>query len=248
MLDCAPDAESSAEASRLTFGPLLTIREILADGGGGGYEAKPKQALAEMARYVSTFLTAPHPKLGRSGAVCPFAAQATEQDLIRLTACPVEDDDPDGFARIAEGMAWLRSELAVPAAAGPVHRAVIAVFPSLTEPAGARMIEAVQRALKLSFVERELMIGQFFPSCPEPGLWNDDFRPLQSPVISLAIRNITIFDAPFMLDRQAYVDAFVRTFGAAGEERIAKAAQDRGLPGRGGCPREATDAAAEARP
>jgi hypothetical protein len=76
-----------------------------------------------------------------------------------------------------------------------------------------------------------MMIGQFYPSCDEPGLRNPAFRPLQSPVISLAMRDITIFDAPFMLDRAEYIDAFVATFGAAGESMIAKAARARG----GGC-------------
>lgn len=91
------------------------------------------------------------------------------------------------------------------------------------------MIERIQRRLKLSFVKRRLMIGQFFPSCPEPGLWNTEFRPLQSPVISLAIRDIAIADAPFMLGHQAYIDAFVRTFGLAGAERIEQARRARSL-------------------
>jgi hypothetical protein len=234
MPDCAPLGASTLHASGLDFGPLFTVREILRDGAGPPGDAQAGMALASMASYVASFLTAPHPDLGRGGAVCPFAARAAEQDLIRLTACSVRVQDPDAVARIVQGIARLRSELEAPDDVAPADRALIAVFPALTEPHGARMIEQIQRRLKLSFVQRRLMIGQFFPSCPEPGLWNDDFRPLQSPVISLAIRNITIFDAPFMLERQEYVDAFVRTFGLAGEERIARAAQARGTPGRGG--------------
>lgn len=252
MSGCEPDHRPKARASSLEFGPLATVREILRGDAGGilsHYDPRALGALTSMARYVAEFLTAPHPDLGRTGAVCPFTSKAIEQDLVKLTACSVEGEGRSEEALVIEGMGRLRGELAAPDGAEQAHRAIIAVFPRLAEPEGARMIEKIQRSLKLSFVERKLMIGQFFPSCPEPGLWNADFRPLQSPVISLAIRNITIFDAPFMLDRPAYIDAFVRTFGKAGAERIAKAARERGVPGQGGCPREAAAAAAaEARP
>lgn len=253
MSDCEPGHRPMARASGLEFGPLVTVRQILGadrDETLSHYDTRALQALTSMARYVAEFLTAPHAQLGRAGAVCPFAARAADQDLIRLTACSVERDGPSEEALVVEGMSRLRSELAGPGEADQAHRAVVAVFPCLSEPDGASMIERLQRSLKLSFVERGLMIGQFFPSCQEAGLWNRDFRPLQSPVISLAIRNITIFDAPFMLDRQAYIDAFVAAFGDAGAERIAKAARDRGLPGWGACPRETAvaAAAADARP
>jgi hypothetical protein len=214
------------------FGALVAPRDILTRNPAsavGTYDAEALQGLTTMARYVAEFLTSGHPELGRAGAVCPFAGKAMEQDLIRLTAFSL--DEPDEAA-VAAGMERLRGELAAleadrPGGAAARHRAIVAVFPRLTEQAGAAMVERVQKALKPAFIARELMIGQFYPGCPEPGLWNADFRPLQTPVVSLAIRNITIFDAPFMLERQAYVDAFVRVFGAAGEERIAKARRDR---------------------
>ncbi|WP_133254215.1 DUF6875 domain-containing protein [Phenylobacterium deserti] len=230
----------------------MTVREILgAEGEGqvGTYDAPARQALVRMARYVDEFLTAAHPELGRTGVVCPFARRAIQQNQIHLTACDVSGEKPEDEALILEGMARLRGLLDGAGSDKPAHRAVVAVFPRLSEPHGARMIEKIQRALKLSFVQRQLMIGQFYPSCPEPGLWSAGFRPLQSPVISLAIRNITVFDAPFMLDRQEYVDAFVDTFGEAGAERIAAAVRDkRFATDPGACPRMAASAVAEARP
>jgi len=232
------EAAASAAGSDSWFGPLLTVQEVLRPepfGRLADYDPCAVDGLARMARYVAEFLTAGHAQLGRSGAVCPFAAAAAELGLIRLTACSAAVGDE---AAITQGMNQLRRALAElepdpkPDDA-PSHRAIVAVFPALSEPAGARLIERIQKALKASFVENRLMIGQFFPSCSEPGLWNRDFRPLQSPVISLAIRNITIFDAPFMLERAEYAEAFVRIFGEAGRKRIAKAARDYGHAGEG---------------
>ena len=214
----------------MVFGPRVTISEVMTGEWGGaleGYDACARTALAAMARYVLQFLTAEHLDLGRPGAVCPFARQAADHGLIRITACSSSNE-----AAIVRGVRRLRNELAEldgwpEAGGGERHRAIVAVFPRLSGPEGARMIERIQKSLKLSFIKGRLMIGQFYPGCSEPGLWNPDFRPLQSPVISLAMRTITILDAPFMLERAAYGAAFVRTFGAAGKDLIAKAARDR---------------------
>lgn len=228
---CAP-ASARGERPRRSavFGPRIPVAEALRGGGAAGeaYDEAARATLLAMARYVAGFLTSAHPELGRSGAVCPFARQAADAQLIRLTAC-----DSISEADILDGVAELRGELADLAAwpgrgFGPPHRAIVAVFPQLAEPDGARLIERIQKRLKPSFVQGRMMIGQFFPSCPEPGLWNPAFRPLQSPVISLAMRNITIFDAPFMLERAEYVAAFVDAFGAAGRAMIAKASRARG--------------------
>lgn len=224
-----------------TFGPLVTPRDVLGRTPGSGvevYDADALQTLTSIARYVTEFLTSGNPELGREGAVCPYAAKALEQDLIRLTAFPLEEADE---AAVCAGMESLRGLLDRLGDSGADlrDRAIVAVFPRLPIQAGSKMVERVQKALKPAFIARELMIGQFYPGCPEPGLWNRGFRPLQTPAVSLAVRNITIFDAPFMLERRAYVDAFVRLFGQAGAARIAKAREARTRNDRrhaGGCP------------
>lgn len=223
------------------FGPLVTPRDVLTRPPGSGveaYDADALQTLTSMARYVTEFLTSGHAGLGREGAVCPYAAKALEQDLIRLTAFPLAQADD---AAVCAGMESLRGLLDALGRGDAAlrDRAIVAVFPRLPVQAGSKMVARVQKALKPAFIARELMIGQFYPGCPEPGLWNRDFRPLQTPVVSLAVRNITIFDAPFMLERRAYVDAFVRLFGDAGAARIAKAREARTRNDRrraGGCP------------
>jgi hypothetical protein len=229
----------SARGAGAVFGPRVAVSDVLHGQGDGlqTYDASARAALSAMARYVLQFLTSEHPDLGRPGAVCPFARQAAELGLIRMSACSSSDE-----AAIVKGVGCLRSELAhvdgwPEAGPGERHRAIIAVFPRLSEPGGARMIERIQTTLKLSFVKGRLMIGQFYPGCSAPGLWNPEFRPLRSPVISLAMRNITILDAPFMLDRPEYIEAFVRTFGAAGADMIAKSTRDRARRSGGGCQR-----------
>jgi hypothetical protein len=224
--------------SRCPFGPLLTPAEILEDSPPPPYDSVAASHLLAMAGYVSHFLTQPHPRLGRSGAVCPFAARGLAEQTIRLTAFMEPECTEQA---VIAGMLQLRDRMETEVDAGP-NRAVVAVFPGLAEPEGAAIIERIQKAMKLSFVKRGLMLGEFYPSCTRGGLWNEDFKALQAPAICLAVRNMTLYDAPFMLDRKVYADAFVGQFGEAGAERILKARQSLGDRGR------AAGAAAGARP
>jgi hypothetical protein len=216
---------SRGEESSAAFGPLLTPVEVLTgapDAALAGYDAGALGALTAMARYVVEFLTAEHAALGRSGPVCPYAAPATARGLVQLTASNLEN--PDDAEAVASGMRRF-GRLLADEGERQEHRAIVAVFPRLREPSGAEAIERLQKALKLFFVKRRLMIGQFYPSCSAPGLWNADFRPLQSPAIALAIRTMTIADAPFMLERPEYAEAYIGHYGRPGAERIAAAAE-----------------------
>src|SRR6185437_14194983 len=72
------------------FGPLLTPAQVL-NGPPPSYDDRTTDRLRAMAGYLTGFLTAPHPQLGRPGAVCPFAARGLQEEAIRLTAFVGED-------------------------------------------------------------------------------------------------------------------------------------------------------------
>ena len=78
----------------------------------------------------------------------------------------------------------------------------------------------MQKRLKPEFVDCGLMIGQFYPGCEEGGIRNPQFRPLDAPVISLAVRYMALADAPFMLDDARYQAAFSARYGVAGEREM----------------------------
>jgi hypothetical protein len=202
--------------------PMMTVREILARPSAGA--DVDSLGLQAMATWIASFLTTHHAKLGRPGAVCPYAERSIAEDSILLASSAIDTVGPEAEASIVATMLRLQGPFAVDRAAPePGHRSIVVVFPRLSEPDGSAMIERVQRSLKLSFIEHRLMIGQFFPSCAESGLHNRDFRPLQSPLICLAIRDIAISDAAFMLSRQDYIDAYLGIFGELGAGRVAAA-------------------------
>ena len=81
------------------------------------------------------------------------------------------------------------------------------------DPIDTTRLLAIHARLKTAFVTRGLMIGQFHPRCDEPGLWNNDFRPLQAPRPLLAIRQMVSSDLPFLLRVDAHKEAYFDRFG-----------------------------------
>lgn len=88
-------------------------------------------------------------------------------------------------------------------------KAVLILFPTVTDYS---MIDEAQKNLKEESVPMGLMIGQFYPGCGEPGIRNQNFRPLQSPFPLIAIRNMVSSDFPFLATRGDWVKDYLRKF------------------------------------
>jgi hypothetical protein len=56
------------------------------------------------------------------------------------------------------------------------------------------------------------MLGQFYPGCDQPGLWNKDFHPLDAPIPMLVVRTMMSTDFPFLLARPEWMTAYVKKF------------------------------------
>src|SRR4051794_5829013 len=170
-------------------------------------EPPPSGSLAAASRWVRSYLTHPHPDLGRPGAVCPFVGPALERGSLRfgvVEGCP----PPEKIDRIIERYrdAFLGAALCLPRSRQLLTFLVL--FPDVATEDAPRVIDAAQERLKPAFVQAGLMVGQFHPGPPsEPGLWNPDFRPLAAPVPLLAIRHMHARDFLFLRDRPEFVRA-----------------------------------------
>ena len=171
-----------------------------------------------MARFIGERLPAPDPAMGRPGPVCPYARRGVRLGGIRIADCDASDDEADLVMRAMDyaRALFLRWNTLAYSNVPPVFRSLVVTFSAMSNDKGARIIETVQRRLKADYVEAGLMIGQFYPGCPEGGIYNPEFRPLDAPVVSLAVRHMIASDAPFLLDDDRYLRAFLDRFGEAG--------------------------------
>lgn len=160
-------------------------------------------------KWALEFLTEPHPDLGRAGPVCPFTGPSVDRQLFWAGVLDDVNIDFDTMSAIAEDMADIYQELPPDEGKDAIFRAIVAIFPNISD---FNVIETVQLHGKSKFVKNGLMLGQFYPGCLQPGLWNDDFRPLDSPLPMLAVRQMVSTDYPFLATRSEWMSAYLKKF------------------------------------
>jgi hypothetical protein len=212
---------------------MLTVSQILnkrePPGRSDVYTAREWEALHRFAQYAINFLAKPDPNLGRTGSVCPFVPDSFAEGLFRLTSTLATE-----AAQVEAGMEMMKNVfLEMEPVTDGILKAIVVVFPDVSSEIAGGVIGDLQKRLKTAFVRAGLMIGEFYPGCPEPGLHNKDFRPLHAPVSALAIRHMTKADAPFMLGNPAYLTAYLKYFGEEGSRQIQSLI---GNSGEGACP------------
>jgi hypothetical protein len=171
-------------------------------------EASMDLAFSQVIAWIEQFLCAPHADLGREGDVCPFARAAMVRNAIEFYRNESED-----IAGLERDIEMHLSEFEEVARANLYSCRII--VPTRMEHAD-RAVAEVQRLWKPRFVQKHLMLGQFFQNCQESGLWNKDFRPLQTPVPLLAIRNMVPTDIAFLYHEKSYVETYMEKFGKRG--------------------------------
>ncbi len=161
--------------------------------------------------WAENWLSKPHAQLGRTGAVCPFTGLSIKKNLFRVAFVRGETLGHDRMVGLLEEIAAAFPLL--PPTDGPesVYKAVVLVFPDVKE---FPQIDAVQDECKNAFVNRGLMVGQFYPGHQHPGLRNPDFRPLDAPFAMLAIRHMVVTDYPFLCDNEKWMVAYDARFAS----------------------------------
>ncbi|MBD2530990.1 hypothetical protein H6G97_15945 [Nostoc flagelliforme FACHB-838] len=175
--------------------------------------------LIEIMEWVKNFLGRPHPKLGRTGAVCPFVPHSLKSNSIRLAVIHTKHLYPEQLEKIVERYRDIFLEMDVKGQELAINKAFLLIFPDIHIEDAPKQIDSIQQKLKPLFVESGLMIGEFHKRNESPGLHNPNFRPLRSPIPLLAIRFMVEADLPFLQSpadphlRIRYLEAYLKRFG-----------------------------------
>jgi len=202
---------------------LHTAQEILALPPGKVLrwrtpdESAALRAVAEWARH---FLCTPHPELGRGGPVCPYVETSIKKDLFWLTLAQTASANVALVRRTVLHHREVFLERAPREGSDAFFKTILILFPDVTPDDAPQVIDGLQRSLKLAFVKHDLMIGEFHTRNNSPGLWNEDFRPLRSPIPMLAIRFMVVSDLPFLVRTLDHTRAYLERFGDEGRKRL----------------------------
>jgi Domain of unknown function (DUF6875) len=209
--------ESKPLMNVLRRGELFLISSVALDEPvDGEISCSVRAACRTIAKWAESYLCNGHPELGREGPVCPFTRPSLSKGLFWLTVRNETDLlGPESVVRIEEYLDWF---LELEPKSGPesILKTILIVYPNIPEGLAASSLEPLQKLLKPKFVNRGIMVGQFYAGCQESGLWNDSFRALESPIPLLAIRNMVPSDFPFLHGRRGnpgMLLAYLNKFG-----------------------------------
>ncbi|GGL11321.1 DUF6875 domain-containing protein [Nocardia jinanensis] len=166
----------------------------------------------ELRRWTTEYLCRPHSDLGRHGPVCPYMGHAITRRFLWAAFLGGRDFEVERIAAIVDDLYDMYPVLPPRDPPDSNFKAVLAVFPDLTDYTG---IEAVQHDQKTRFVKQGLMLGQFYPGCRVAGLHNPDFPALDSPLPLLAVRHMVPTDFFFLNTRPEWIGTYLKTFAPA---------------------------------
>lgn len=150
-----------------------------------------------LAKWLQLYTTRPHPHLGRPGPVCPFTTAMTRANsLVPYTYPWPGDGDLPVLIHALRAALELFPTLPWPDGARDLR--VLAVLVPGLPPSQWHLSDEAQRAVQHQALHNGLMIGQFHPACPEPGVHNPGFPAHRSPLPTFAIRHMTLHDVRFL--------------------------------------------------
>lgn len=156
---------------------------------------------AQALEWLTTFVARPHPDLMRTGDVCPRLAPALGRNLLWLVVARTTAAEPDTARATGTHLAELFEALFPDP--GQFHAgALLGLFPRVEPARAGGFIDGGHRLLRLSFVERGLMLGEFHPESTVASVRNPALPVMRSPVPMFAVRALSRHDLMF-LDRPA---------------------------------------------
>ncbi|MEU8897090.1 DUF6875 domain-containing protein [Nocardia sp. NPDC048505] len=159
--------------------------------------------------WAQDHLTEHTPALGRDGPVCPYVGPSIRRDLMWIGRIPGARPAPAYVRRVLADALALFPDLPPVEGGAAALRTLITALPDLRE---YTLIDELHAELKTAFVAQGFMLGQFYPGCDQPGLWNKDFHPLDSPIPMLVVRTMMATDFPFLLARPEWMTAYVKKY------------------------------------
>jgi hypothetical protein len=180
-------------------------------------------ALHAVADWIKTFVVRPHEDLGRAGPVCPFVPVALERKTLWLAPEQIADR---GVPHVVELMNSYKSLFlnAQPTDGDDAnYKVIVVVFTDLSADRAQGDFDAVLQQLAVpSYVEDGIVFGPFYDDHEGTAIYNASFRPFQSPVPFLFVRQGVISDWKFFLDNQDWLNYWAHRFGESAVHALAE--------------------------
>ena len=202
----------------------LFLLEDLEDVGRTSELAQSdRDALAAVADWIKTYVVKPHKDLGRAGPVCPFVPGSLERRTLWLAAEQIAGRDEPDVVELVSG--YKRLFLETQPTGGDVadYKVIVVVFTDLPADRAQGVFDDVLQHLAVpSYADDGIVFGPFYEGNEGTALYNPRFRPFQSPVPFLFVRQGVISDWKFFLDNQEWLNLWACRYGESAVQALAE--------------------------
>ncbi|OPC76728.1 hypothetical protein B4N89_45415 [Embleya scabrispora] len=169
--------------------------------------------------WIHHFVLRPDARLNRPGAVCPRLAPALARGRVHLVAARTQAPTTSEAVRVGPHCGDLYDALH-PDADDHRSAALLVLFPDLEPEGASAFVDGGHRLLRMSFVARGLMLGEFHAHSTVTSVHNPELPVMRCPVPMFAVRALSRHDLMFLdrpqtppTERHVYLRHFARHLG-----------------------------------
>jgi Domain of unknown function (DUF6875) len=202
----------------------LFLLEDLEDAGRTSEIAESDlDALHAVADWIKTFVVRPHEDLGRAGPVCPFVPGALERKTLWLAPEQIADRGVPHVVELLNGYKSLFLDAEHTDGDDANYKVIVVVFTDLSADRAQGVFDGFLEQLAVpSYAEDGILYGPFYEGNEGTAIYNSSFRPFQSPVPFLFVRQGVISDWKFFLDKEDWLNLWERRFGESAVHALAE--------------------------
>ena len=182
-----------------------------------------REALRAVAGWIKTFVARPHKDLGRAGTVCPFVPGSLERKVLWLAPEQIAGRDEPDVVELVSGYKRLFLETQPTGGDDADYKVIVVVFTDLPADRAQGVFDDVLQHLAVpSYADDGIVFGPFYEGNEGTALYNPRFRPFQSPVPFLFVRQGVISDWKFFLDNQEWLNLWACRYGESAVQVLAE--------------------------
>jgi hypothetical protein len=180
-------------------------------------------ALRAIADWIKTFVVKPHKDLGRAGTVCPFVPGSLERKVLWLAPEQIADRGEPDVIELVSSYKRLFLETQPTGGDDADYKVIVVVFTDLPADRAQRAFDDVVQHLAISsYRDDGILFGPYYEGNEAPALYNSSFRPFQSPVPFMFVRQGVISDWKFFLDNDEWLNLWAGRFGEPAVQVLAE--------------------------
>ena len=202
---------------------LFLLQDLENSSRTGKLADSDLSALHTVADWIKTFVVRPHEDLGRAGPVCPFVPGGLERKTLWLAPEQIADRGVPHVVELMNGYKSLFLDAEPTDGDDANYKVIVVVFTDLSADRAQGVFDDVLQQLAVpSYAEDGIVFGPFYEGNEGTAIYNSSFRPFQSPVPFLFVRQGVISDWKFFLDNEDWLSLWARRFGESAVQALAK--------------------------